>query len=163
VKALALSTLGAATLAATAPHIVFGDRSAGGIVAGRTTAAQAVARYGAPATSHPRGASSCLRAWPAAGLTVDFLSFDGAPCSRGVAVTITLTGPSWRTARGLRVGDPLMRIHDLFPSATHHADGWWLVTRHACKEVGAAAFGGLRARLRGGRVAALVLQAGVCE
>jgi hypothetical protein len=158
-----LSTLGAATLAAAAPHIVFGDRSAGGILAGRTTATQAVARYGAPATSRARGASSCLRTWPAAGLTVDFLSFDGAPCSRGVAVTITLTGPSWRTARGLRIGDPVMRIHDLFPGAARHPDGWWLVKRHACKEVGGAAFAGLRARMRGGRVASLVLQAGVCE
>jgi hypothetical protein len=157
------AALAAFAVMAAPPHIVFGDRSAGKIVAGHTTAAQAAALYGAPTRSRARGSSSCLRTWPGAGLTVDFLSFDGAPCSKGVAVVITLTGSTWRTARGLRIGDPVMRIHDLFPGATHHASGWWLVTRHTCKEGGGAAFAGLRARMRNGRVAAFVLQAGVCE
>jgi hypothetical protein len=149
-------------LVAAKPHIVFGDRSAGGIVAAHTTAAQATALYGAPSTSHERG-STCTRTWRGAGLTVGFLSFEGAPCTKGVAITITVRGSSWRTARGLRIGDPVMRVHDLFPSATHHADGWWLVTRHACAEVGGHAFAGLRATTSGGRVGSLVITAGVCD
>src|SRR5690348_11495801 len=81
-------------LAAGKPHIVFGDRSAGGIVAAHTTSAQAAALYGAPATSRARG-TTCTRTWPVAGLTVGFLSFEGAPCTKGVAVAITVRGASW--------------------------------------------------------------------
>ena len=154
--------LAAVALAAAKPHIVFGDRGAGGIVAARTTGTQAAALYGTPATSRARG-TTCTRTWPAAGLTVGFLSFEGAPCTKGVAITITLRGTTWRTARGLRIGDPLARVHDLFPAATRHADGWWLVTRRACAEVGGQAFGGLRATTRAGRVRTLVITAGVCD
>ena len=157
------ATLTALAVVAAPPHLVFGDRSAGKIVTGHTTAVQARALYGAPGSSRARGSSSCLRTWPNAGLTVDFLSFEGAPCTKGVAVVITVTGSTWRTVRGLRIGDPVMRIHDLFPGASHHANGWWLVTRHTCKEGGGGAFPGLRARMQSGRVAAFVLQAGVCE
>jgi hypothetical protein len=151
-----------ALFAAAPAHVVFGDRSAGGIVMLRTTAPQAAALYGAPATSRARG-TSCLRSWPKAGLVVDFLSFGGPPCTKGVAVTITLTGDTWRTRRGLFIGDPLIRIHDFFPYATRHADGWWLVTRHACAKVGGTKYPGLLAHVVAGEVRSLVLQAGICE
>ena len=41
--------------------------------------------------------------------------------------------------------------------------GYWLVTRQVCAEVGGGAYPGLLARMRNGRVSALVARSSVCD
>ncbi len=62
--------------------------------------------------------------------------------------TLTATGPLWKTADGLTVGDSVAKLDRLYPDATRHPGGDWLTkidrrTDHAL----------LTAVVRGGRVA----------
>ena len=75
---------------------------------------------------------------------------------------------AWRTAVGLRVGDSAARLRRLYPRARLRTglagdSGYWLVTRQVCAEVGGGAYPGLLARMKGGRVAALVARSSVCD
>jgi hypothetical protein len=156
--------------AAAPSYVIRGDRSAGPLGLAQTTVTEAVERFGRPETQVAKPPYSCVLHWPRLRLTVDFLAFEGKACASGVAVVATVTGrTAWRTAVGLRVGDSLPRLRSLYPRATRPADafasarGFWLVTRRACETVGAHAYPGLLARIRDGRVSALVLTAGVCE
>jgi hypothetical protein len=161
----------AAALAVTAglaqaggpPFVVQGDHSVGGLVMGRGTPAQARARFGAPSSTR-KTAQDCTLTWSALGLKIAFLAFGGTPCTSGAAVQATITNRArWRTALGLRVGDTVARVAALYPKARVAGSERWLVTRHACLEVGGQAYGGLVARIHSGRVTALVVTAGVCE
>ncbi len=149
--------------------IVQGDRSIGGVVMGRGTLAQALTRFGAPSLKRSRP-PSCLVTWPRLGLTATFLDFSGNPCKDGVPVVATITNRArWRTALGLRIGDGVQRLKKLYPRAARHTGsldsyrGFWLVTRRRCETAGGGAFPGLLARIRDGRVSAIVATVGVCE
>ena len=82
---------------------------------------------------------------------------------------MTVTGrAAWRTAVGLRVGDTAARLRKLYPRARLRTgfagdSGYWLVTRQVCAEVGGGAYPGLLARMRAGRVSALVARSSVCD
>lgn len=165
----ALTVPAAAAGTAVAPYVVHGDRSAGGIVIARSKPAAAIARFGAPASRKADGVS-CLVHWPRLRVAIRFLDFERRPCRNGVAVTVTITGRGhWRTAVGLRVGDPLARLRSLYPRAALRRGGfrpyvgYWLVPRRACAEVGAVPYPGLLARVSRGRVAALVVATTACE
>ena len=155
--------------ASASVFVIQGDRSIGGLALGRGTVEQAAARFGNPALRRSRP-PSCLVAWPGLGLTITFLDFSGKPCRDGAAVVATITNRGrWRTVLGLRVGDGVQRLRNLYPTATRHTGsldgyrGFWLVTRRRCEIAGGGAFPGLLARIRDGRVSALVATAGVCE
>ena len=129
----------------------------------------AVARFGAPTSKRAQG-QSCLITWGSLGLAINFLSFEGQPCTKGVAVVTTVTDQAqWRTALGLRKGDTIARLRTLFPHAVRRTgeppglNGFWLVPRRACEEVGGQPYPGLLARIVNGRVSALVVRTGVCE
>jgi hypothetical protein len=149
-------------------YVLQGDHVAGGLRLGRGTVNQAIAKFGTPMRKRAQGQSRRVT-WPQLGLTIDFVSFEGQPCTKGVAVVVTITSRSrWRTALGLRVGDTVARLKTLFPNAARRSglgsqSGFWLVTRRACAEVGGQPYPGLLARTRNGRVSALVATAGVCE
>jgi hypothetical protein len=102
-------------------------------------------------------------------LVVLFFTFEGKPCAKGVALIVTVTGRSaWRTAVGLRVGDPVGRLRALYPRARLRNgfagdSGYWLVTRQICAEVGGGVYPGLLARIQRGRVSALVARIAVCD
>ena len=114
-------------------------------------------------------ARSCLQSWKGARLAVTFFTFEDKPCARGVALIVTVTGrAAWRTAIGLRVGDSAARLRTLYPKARLRTgfagdSGYWLVTRQVCAEVGGGAYPGLLARMKAGRVAALVARSSVCD
>lgn len=151
-------------------RVISGDRSAGGLVIARTTPPQAIAKLGKPGVQRPEPPYSCVLSWKAIGLTLNFIDLNGKhACKTGALIVATITNrPHWQTARGLHVGDPAARVRALYPVAGLHTpgggqSGYWLITRHACKEVGGQAFPGLLARLKNGHVAALVLSASVCE
>jgi hypothetical protein len=157
-------------LAAPQPqHVIHGDRSAGGIRIARSTPADVKKLFGAPSTSRVTSSRSCLQSWKGARLAVTFFTFEGKPCVRGAALAVTVIGrTAWRTAVGLRVGDSAARLRRLYPRARLRKgfagdSGYWLVTRQVCAEVGGGAYPGLLARLKSGRVAALVARSSVCD
>jgi len=158
-----------APAAAATTNIIQSDRRAGPIVIARTTADATIGRFGAPQTRKRTG-PSCVMSWPMLGLTIRFLDFAGRPCTLGVAAVVTITSREhWRTAVGLRVGDRVARLWSLYPRASRQAgiyspfSGYWLVIRRTCEELGAAAYPGLLARARNGRVTALVVATTACE
>ena len=156
--------------AASPPYVVQGDRAVGGLQIARGTLAQARRRFGAPSTVRARASGvECNAVWNRLGLRLAFLDFSGRACQDGVLVTATITSRSaWRTAVGLRVGDSAARIRQLYPRASFHPasppwTGYWLVTRRTCAEVGALPYPGLLARVRSGRVSALVAGTAPCD
>ena len=138
------------------------DQAVGPLRIGSATPAHAVAAYGSPSALRRVG-TTCTGRWPGASLSLGFLSFEANPCASGIIVRAVATDRRWRTNRGLRIGHSLARLRALYPRATAHRDGWWLVTRHACAEVGGQAFAGLLARTAHRRVAGFVVTAGVCD
>jgi hypothetical protein len=107
----ALLAVLALALAGGDVHVIQGDRNAGGIKIGRSTPAQVKQLFGAPSTSRVDSEQSCVQSWKGVRLVVHFFTFEGKPCARGVALIVTVTGRSaWRTAVGLRVGDPVERV-----------------------------------------------------
>jgi hypothetical protein len=169
VTAALLAVVGATAALAAGPGVVDGDRSVAGLGVGHATPAAATARFGAASATRADGGVSCGMEWSRLGLAVTFLDFEGRACSKGVLVGATVTQRSgWRTNLGLRVGDSTARLRALYPGATLRSgepgrNGFWLVVRRTCREVGAAPYPGLLARMRAGRVSALVVAAGVCE
>ena len=175
VRALMIAAAAAVLLAmpaaaASPPYVIQGDRAVGGLRIAHGTLAQARQRFGPPSTVRSRASGvECNAVWNRVGLRLAFLDFSGRACQDGVLVTATITSRSaWRTALGLRVGDSIARIRRLFPRATLHPasppwTGYWLVTRRTCAEVGAIPYPGLLARVRGGRVTALVSGTAPCD
>jgi hypothetical protein len=167
IRALLAAAL--AFTAAPSEQVIQGDRTAGGIRIARSTPAEVKRLFGAPSTSKARSAQDCVQSWKAARLTVTFFTFEGKPCTAGVALIVTVTGrAAWRTAVGLRVGDAAGRLRSLYPKARLRTglpgdSGYWLVTRQVCAEVGGGAYPGLLARMRNGRVSALVARSSVCD
>jgi hypothetical protein len=172
-RVLAALIVGAAVTAAAAlaapPHTIVADRNVGGLVVSTSSPVKARALFGAPSTAAITP-TSCVQSWRPIGLVVNFLSFEGRACTKGVVVIATVTSrAAWRTGVGLQVGDATARLRSLYPRATLHAGGepnergWWLVTRRHCPDVGGGAFPGLLARMHAGKVAALVVTASICE
>jgi hypothetical protein len=167
---VAVAVAGARAESSASTRVIQGDHVIGGLRMGRGTVNEAIARFGAPTLKRSRP-PACVMTWPALRLTISFLDFgEATPCTKGAPVAATVTSRAqWRTALGLRVGDSIARLKTLFPDAVRHTGsfsavtGFWLVPRHACGEVGGDPYPGLLARIRNGRVSALVVRAGVCE
>jgi hypothetical protein len=95
---------------------------------------------------------------------MEFISLGyGPPCAKGVLLVARITGPRFRTERGLAVGDPGAKIARLYPRAHSEDDGVWIVTRHACTEVGGFPFASLLARVDRGRVTSIRVRTMPCE
>jgi hypothetical protein len=166
---VALAIVGAA-FGAAREHVIQGDKNAGGIRIGRSTPPQVKRLFGTPSAIRPSASGqSCVQTWTAAKLAVEFFTFETKPCSKGMALIVTVTGRAgWRTAVGLRVGDSGARVKKLYPRASLKAGfvqdrGYWLVTRKICAEVGGGSYPGLLARMKNGRVSALVARIAVCD
>jgi hypothetical protein len=162
------AVLASSAFAAGTPHIIHGDTSVGGLILGRTTPPRAAMLFaGDGARRATRRSNACRVSWPRIGLMVDFATIGSDPanpCTGGAAVIATVTSrPAWRTAVGLRVGDGTTRLARLYPHARRHADGYWLLPRRACEVTGGYPYAGLLARVRGGRVSALVATTAICD
>jgi hypothetical protein len=165
---LILLAVAPATLlaASTSSTTINRDRAVGPVRIGSGTLSQATAAYGTPTSIHHRP-STCIARWRPLRLSMQFLAFTGDPCTSGVLVFATAAAPRWKTDRGLRVGASKSRLLTLYPKAKAKPDGRWLITRHACPDVGGQAFPGLKAQMGGSgaqrHVTAFVVSANVCE
>lgn len=119
--------------------------------------------FGRPTSSRRIGdRTGCTVRWGRPGLRVVFANFGGADaCSPagGRAQIAILTGPAWRTARGLRVGDGLASLRRLYPRAARREPDRLLVTAYSPIGTGGN-YAVLAARIRDGRVLAFFLRIG---
>jgi hypothetical protein len=95
------------------------------------TLGAAVDAYGVPSSKRRVSRRSCKVTWNGPGVKILFANLGGgAPCgaNRARAQTARAFGARWRTAKGLRVGQRLAQLRNLYTRATQHGDTWWLVT-----------------------------------
>jgi hypothetical protein len=157
---------GFAVPAASAPFLIVGDKEVGGVRMGATLS-RATTVLGAPDTTSRMSNVECRAVWRSLGLTLTFLDFSNRPCASGGAVIAIATAAQWQTLKGLRVGQRIARLRRLYPGATLHRgapyDGWWLIPRRTCAEVGSQAYPGLLARVAHKRITAFVVTVAACE
>ena len=95
------------------------------------TLGAALDAYGVPSFRRRVSREGCKVGWNGPGVKMLFANLGGGgPCAanRGRAQTARLFGDRWRTAKGLRVGQRLAQLRNLYTSATQHGNEWWLVT-----------------------------------
>jgi hypothetical protein len=83
---------------------------------------KAVHALGAPTSVENPDIPGCAATWAGLGLRIQFESFGiASSCNDGRAQAAVVKGPngrsSWRTQRGLRVGDSLRKLSRLYPNA----------------------------------------------
>ncbi len=162
--ALAVAAALAAPAANAAPptYVVHGTTSFGGL-GFRDTLASATTKLGKPSRVHPDG-MSCYATWKQYGLSVQFFAFPpDKPCASGTVLSAVMSTEKWHTAAGLHVGAPAADVEKHHPHATLHEDGWWIVTRKTCELGNYQPYGGLAARVKGGKVTALFFTGTTCE
>ncbi len=79
--------------------------------------------------------------WPKLGVIGEFATYGAFPddtrdngCNTPASIqpdNVQVTNKLWHTVAGLHPGDPLKRLHQLYPAATKHADGWWIQKGHS--------------------------------
>ena len=114
--------------------------------------------------------SEATVAWPARGVTGEFTTLSAFADPSGHPVTtpaspcqyrdqiqvdrLTASAAHWHTRRGLKIGDSIGRLQQLYPAAAEHDDGWWLHTVQL-PWGGGEEQGDLLATVRNGKVSAL--------
>jgi hypothetical protein len=84
------------------------------------------------------GGAVGVAVWRSLGFRINVTTFgypgpNATPCNAPEAHwidRITVTGSRWRTRSGLQVGDPISKLHRLYPKARRHQGwraGYWLV------------------------------------
>jgi hypothetical protein len=91
---------------------------AGGVTPNRRNAIKA---YGKPDGKSPQG---CPNKWKALGVRIVTADFSGGrPCAATTPVQqIVITGRQWSTERGLKIGDSLDRVRELYPELKRFND-----------------------------------------
>jgi hypothetical protein len=153
--------------AAATEFTIVGDRIVGGVRIGATLN-HARSVLGMPDVQRRVSNYECRAGWRTIGVALTFLDLSNAnPCGHGALVRATAASASWRTGRGLRVGDPVGRVRRLYRTARFHRlgyRGWWLIARRTCPTTGSQPYPGLLARITTQRrVAALVVTLAACE
>jgi hypothetical protein len=94
------------------PRQALGDLDFPGGVA--PTRRNAIKAFGRPDGKDPRG---CPNKWKKLGLRMVAADFGGGPTCAGRTriQSLTITGAGWQTERGLRIGDSLDRVRELYP------------------------------------------------
>jgi hypothetical protein len=92
----------------------------------------AIRAFGKP-TSLRRGRyQDCIARWRPIGLRISFYNLGGRnPCLRqyGYFSNATMVGRQWRTAKGLRNGDPARKLHVMYAPRRFTGSWAWLLTR----------------------------------
>jgi hypothetical protein len=113
--------------------------------------------------AHSHG-SSCtgIGTWSGLGLRIVFTSFSVDPFCKAVrAQTGRVSGAAgrrhWRTARGLRIGDSLGKLKQLYPGAIKVRGGWAIVYSRHSVIAGGSRLDIVTAQVKGNRVSAFSL------
>ena len=123
----------------------------------------AVTAFGRPSARGKSEPTSriCTIRWESRGIDVDFIRAAGcgdrALRRDGYWIGMRLWGIEWKTQRGLRVGDPVRKIRELYPDARYvsrppNAAYWELLARQS-KDFGRIPL--LEAHIGAGRVTAI--------
>jgi hypothetical protein len=151
---------------ATAQFTIVSDRIVGGVRMGATLD-EATTVLGMPDVRRRLNDHECRAGWRTIGLTLLLLDLSNAdPCGEGALIRATAASAKWQTGKGLRVGDPVARLHNLYRAATYHRlgyPGWWLITRRTCPTTGSQRYPGLLARTVHRRIGAVVVGIAACE
>lgn len=118
---------------------------------------KAIAVFGQPATRESPRYDQCRLTWPSHGVTMwsYYTNATRDPCGpEGRHASTTVTDRRWRTSAGLKIGDPLRRLRQLYPRARKDAPGRWRLTTRMFAGV---PFPGLEARIVNGRVASFTV------
>jgi len=167
-----LAVLSAAPASAATRTIRWNTKAITHIGSLRTTGGPTIARatqaFGRPSSTRLQQKVLCVVDWTKIGLRVHFV-YLGLPApgkttctpSVGLVQSVTIRGSSFRTERGLRIGDTTARLRSLYPGARFKQGSWWLASRPAV--IGGAP-GQLepyvRANVTGGKVTRLLLFVG---
>jgi len=166
--ALAIAGLLVTAPAAAAPGslVIQADtKIAGYAVKKDGTLGGAIERFGTPSRyrrDRASGWNGCVVNWRRFGLQIFFYNLGGRDSCRpatGFFRDAIMTGPSWRTARGLRIGHRASLIRRYHPRARQDPrarNWWWLVTR-TFPYGGGGEYAALTAKVRNGRVAAFAV------
>lgn len=139
------------TAAAAPTFVIVRDVSVGGFPRdGRVQSAITV--FGEPTVRQIEGFDKCHLEWPTLGVSMETYYTGGTtdPCGpEGRHASTTVTDRRWRTAVGLKMGDTLKKLRQLYPRAQRDEPGvWWLKTR----SFAGFPFPGLEARIKNGHV-----------
>ncbi len=142
--------------AAETNYVIVGDLSIGGFP--RTgTVQEAIEVFGTPASRENQAYDKCTLTWPSHGVVMETFYTNATlnPCGpEGRHVKTTVTDRRWRTSKGLRIGDSLRKLRQLYPKAKKEAPGRWrLITR----PLAGLPYPGLEARIKNGRVTAFTV------
>ena len=162
--ALLAGVVAATADAAPGPITIAADERMGSFrVKADGTLGGATRAFGRATRIAPTSNSSCTATWRPLSLTILFYNLGGDdPCSArgGKFGRAVMRGPTWRTTKGLRNGDPVSRLRSLYPRARFQRGlrhfwpaGWWITPRANRFGLGGS-YPGLLAETRGGRVVA---------
>jgi hypothetical protein len=164
--AVAIALTATAVAAAPGSLVIQADhRIAGYAVKRDGTLGGAIERFGTPSRyrrDRASGWNGCVVTWRRYGLQIFFYNLGGNDSCRpetGFFRDAIMTGRSWRTASGLRIGHPTSFIRRYHPRARHDPrarNWWWLVTRTFPYGEGGE-YAALTAKVRNGRVAAFAV------
>ncbi len=95
------------------------------------TLGAAIEAWGRPTSQRRRfGGTACKVTWRGLGVRALFATFGGGnacePDAGRVQGARVVAPRRWRTAKGLRLGDPVRALHRLYPSARRVGRSYWL-------------------------------------
>lgn len=156
--AIAATLLFLIPAAAAAPtFVIVRDVSIGGFPRDGNVQ-RAIAVFGQPTTRTLEGFDRCHLTWPAFGVSMETYYTGGTidPCGPfGRHASTTVTDRRWRTSVGLKMGDTLKRLRQLYPRAQRDKPGLWRLTT---RSFAGLPFPGLEAKInKNGRVVSFKL------
>jgi hypothetical protein len=127
------------------------------------TIAAAQAHFGEYSNSRELfGGSSCVIEWRNIGLAIKFADYGSSDAcgATGLAQSVTIKGrgarAAFRTAAGLRVGDPQAHARALYPRAERHGSTWWLAqAKNYIGSCNGCPYGVVTAKITKGHVSSL--------
>lgn len=159
VSALALAS---APLALARSWVIQADTAIGGYLVKKDgTLFGALRQFGEPTRMRRdkvSGWNGCDVTWRQLGLKIYFYNLGGrGPCKPqfGYFRDALITGKNWRTASGLRIGDPMRSIWRYHPKAKPPLKGsWWSLVMRPWPYGDGGTYAGLAAKVNNGKVSA---------
>jgi hypothetical protein len=156
-----LAALIVPTASAAPSFVIRGDSDIGGLALAKYGSLRhAIEKFGQPTSYDKNGWDTCAAGWRSFGIRSIFTSSPDDPCAdfagaRGCHVRSTISGRQWKTAKGLRIGDPARKIRRLYPKARPYIGRDWSLVR---RKFGGVWVPSLTATVQRGKVQAFVVK-----